>query len=305
MGVQAEDAEANVEEWSQVSTTTDRAESLQAEARRRFRESLEAGSPVPASELGAALGRSTRWAQDRIREAETDLAREQADADAQRRSADAQRAQREEEERAARAAQVQTLPEIEVGIPTGNELLVSNGAAHAAGGFVPDATTSRMDEVAQRALRNEAHATTGADNNRSARSAGGAVGWARMGFWLGLAVSVVANMLHAAKPDTAGKASVAEIAAAAVWPVFLLISIEVLSRTSWPGRAWPMIARWLGTVLVAAVAGMESYWHMRGLLISWGETKFLASAGPLAVDGLMLLAATSLLVSASRKEQEQ
>jgi hypothetical protein len=40
-----------------------------------------------------------------------------------------------------------------------------------------------------------------------------------------------------------------------------------------------------------------SYRHMAGLLASWGEDTLSAYLGPLAVDGLMILAAAGFVMS--------
>jgi hypothetical protein len=114
-------------------------------------------------------------------------------------------------------------------------------------------------------------------------------------------VSIAANVLHAMSEPAAPAAAVA---GAAVWPVFLLIAVEILSRVQW-GQHWGQ--RWaglIGAAAVAIVAAIESYMHMRGLLLSWGETPFLATIGPLAVDGLMVLAGMALLAIGDTSDQE-
>lgn len=135
---------------------------------------------------------------------------------------------------------------------------------------------------------------------------GKAVAW--LAFIVGITVSVAANVLHAKLPDPAaavgtvgevgdgiGQAGAAELLGAAFWPIALLLAIEVLTRVLWPAGAWWAIARFGGVGLVAAVAAIVSYRHMSGLLTSWGEDPLNAHIGPLAVDGLMLIAAAALL----------
>jgi hypothetical protein len=58
---------------------------------------------------------------------------------------------------------------------------------------------------------------------------------------------------------------------------------------------WWGIARYGGTGLVAVVAAVMSYRHMRSLLASYGEDPLNAAIGPLAVDGLMVVAGFALL----------
>ncbi|MFD7161670.1 DUF2637 domain-containing protein [Kribbella sp. NPDC059898] len=124
------------------------------------------------------------------------------------------------------------------------------------------------------------------------------VAW--LAFATGIGASVAANMLHAAE----GGAHVAELIGAAFWPLALLLSIELLTRVTWP-RGWLWgTGRFVGVGLVAVVAFVLSYRHMAGLLTSWGEDTVNAHLGPLAVDGLMLVAATALLaITRTRKNR--
>lgn len=126
---------------------------------------------------------------------------------------------------------------------------------------------------------------------RGSRSAG--IGWARFGFWLGLGVSIAANVLHALQPA----APAAAVIGSAVWPVLLLIAVEVLSRVDWGTHRGQRIAGLAGAGVVAIVAAIASYQHMRGLLLGWGEPPFLAAIEPIAVDGLMVLCGMALLVA--------
>lgn len=121
-------------------------------------------------------------------------------------------------------------------------------------------------------------------------------------FAAGITVSIAANMLHAHIGDS--PAGPAELIGAAFWPIALLLALEVLTRVSWPaGFWWWGFARFVGVGLVALVAAFVSYRHMAGLLTDWGEDWWNAHLGPLAVDGLMLIAAAALLaISRTRSE---
>jgi hypothetical protein len=119
--------------------------------------------------------------------------------------------------------------------------------------------------------------------------AGRVIAW--FAFALGIAVSVAGNILHSAITP----AGLGELVGAAFWPLALMLSIEILTRVRWQsGKRW-MGARVVGLFLVGLVAAVLSYRHLAGLMTSWGEDWFNAHLGPLAVDGLMLLAATALL----------
>lgn len=110
-------------------------------------------------------------------------------------------------------------------------------------------------------------------------------------FAVGIVVSVLGNIGHAASDGM----QPGEWAGAAFWPVALLLSVEILVRVRWqPEKRWT-VARFTGLVVVSIVAAILSYLHLRSLLIVWQYGAFQATIGPLAVDGLMLIAASALL----------
>jgi hypothetical protein len=153
-----------------------------------------------------------------------------------------------------------------------------------------------------------------ASTERPVRPRGWLVAW--LSFAVGGLVSVAANIAHTLYPTAAQLAtwtaagnpadtwapSPGAMAFAAFWPIALILSVEVLTRVSWrPGFLFGL-ARYGGTTLVAAVAAVMSYRHMSGLLAIWGEDVWGAHLGPLAVDGLMVVAAAALLTM-SRTEK--
>jgi hypothetical protein len=82
-----------------------------------------------------------------------------------------------------------------------------------------------------------------------------------------------------------------------VWPVFLLVAVELLARVPWPhGINWQLL-RWAGMVPVAAVAALVSYRHLSGLLAFYREEPLVCVLGPLAVDGLMVMATGAILAT--------
>lgn len=133
--------------------------------------------------------------------------------------------------------------------------------------------------------------------------------WATVAFLLGIAVSVAANVAHTWHPGEGvlrryalvhGSAQgwrpeVGAQIGAATYPVALLLTVEILSRVAWPaGKAWNL-ARFGGAGMVALVSAIVSYRHMSGLLGAYGEDWLTAAIGPLAVDGLMVVASMALL----------
>jgi hypothetical protein len=85
------------------------------------------------------------------------------------------------------------------------------------------------------------------------------------------------------------------VVSAIVWPVFLLIAVEILIRIGWPhGVSW-VLARFVGMLPIIGVAAFVSYRHLSGLLAFYGEEPIVCVIGPLAVDGLMVMATTALM----------
>ena len=73
----------------------------------------------------------------------------------------------------------------------------------------------------------------------------------------------------------------------------LLLVAEMVTRGTRPTGITAVI-QWSGTAVVAAVAAVVSYGHMRALLLSYGETALVACLLPLSVDGLLLVASVAL-----------
>lgn len=119
------------------------------------------------------------------------------------------------------------------------------------------------------------------------------------GFIFGTVVSVAANVLAArippadAKPDWAPRVDTQ--LGSAVWPLALLLSIEVLARVAWPKGLWWGIARFGGLSIVASGAFAISYQHINHVLASWGYEMLSQGVGPLVIDGLMIICGVAML----------
>lgn len=123
--------------------------------------------------------------------------------------------------------------------------------------------------------------------------------WALAGFGLGSLVSVGFNLqsawLPAAQHGPTWSPSLASQAAAIVWPLTLIVSVEVLSRIAWPdGWGWRLV-RTSGILAVALGSATISYGHIYEVLTAWGYDKHQAIVGPLVVDGLMLISGFALV----------
>jgi hypothetical protein len=131
-------------------------------------------------------------------------------------------------------------------------------------------------------------------------------GWAYAGAIGGGAVSIAANIAHSFLPPDGAPAGwtpeVGAVVGAVVWPVFLFIAVEIFVRNIWPqGPSWGLL-RWAGLLPVAGVAAFVSYRHLSGLLAHYGEEPIICIIGPLAVDGLMIMA-TGALYAGSRAKR--
>jgi hypothetical protein len=130
-------------------------------------------------------------------------------------------------------------------------------------------------------------------------------GWAYAGAVLGGAVSVAANIAHSYVPPAGTPAGWqppgGAVAFAVVWPVFLFVAVEILARVDWRRAGRWGVVRYAGLLPVALVAAGVSYRHLSGLLAFYGEDRPIAAFGPLAVDGLMVMATGALIATAGRR----
>ncbi len=124
-------------------------------------------------------------------------------------------------------------------------------------------------------------------------------GWAYIGAGLGGLVSIAANVAHSYVPPLGAPTDWhphrGAVVGAVFWPFALFVVVEIFARIAWPsGLRWYAI-RFGGLLPVAAVAAVVSYRHLSGLLAYYGEDQLTAVIGPLAVDGLMVMASGALV----------
>jgi hypothetical protein len=121
------------------------------------------------------------------------------------------------------------------------------------------------------------------------------------GFIFGSVMSIAANVLHTWLPATTQPPNwtpgIAPQIGAAVWPIGLLLSVEILSRVKWP-HTWPWhLARYGGAGTVALGSAIISYGHVHQLLLAWHYDNLAATVGPLVIDGLMTISGFALLTT--------
>ncbi|MFF5081115.1 DUF2637 domain-containing protein [Actinoplanes sp. NPDC000266] len=114
------------------------------------------------------------------------------------------------------------------------------------------------------------------------------VRWAvRATLLLGVAASVVANILHALDNPISQ--------AIAAWPpLALLLTVELISRVPVHHKLLAA-ARFVATATIAGIAAWVSYWHMVGVAARYGETGASPYLLPLSVDGLIVVASICLV----------
>jgi hypothetical protein len=130
-------------------------------------------------------------------------------------------------------------------------------------------------------------------------------GWAYLGAILGGAVSIAANVAHSYVPPTDAPSGwspqTGAVIGAIFWPSALFVAVEILARVAWPAAARWFALRFAGLLPVALVAAVVSYGHLAGLLAFYGESPWTAAIGPLAVDGLMVMATGALIATGPRR----
>lgn len=119
-------------------------------------------------------------------------------------------------------------------------------------------------------------------------------------FLFGTVVSVGFNVLAAFLVPTDAaegwRPDVWTILGAAVWPLALLGSIELLARVPWPDTVLARVIRYGAMSVVALFAAAISYQHIRSVLLAWRYNELSSGVGPLVIDGLMVLAGYAMVV---------
>lgn len=169
---------------------------------------------------------------------------------------------------------------------------------HASRAATEDAAMTTRGGSSDSLLHSRRIGTRARDTDATDRG-GKVVAWA--GFVSGSVLSILMNWLHTwlpAKENPGWTPDIWPQIGSAVWPVFLLLSVETLARVRWQqGLLWAL-ARYGGIGTVAAGAAVISYGHVRAVLESWGYGSVGSGVGPLVLDGLMVLSGFALLSEA-------
>lgn len=245
---------------------------LQERARQAFRDSVTNGEPLSGKALGELFERGERWGRDRIAEARKDT-----DTVSSPRRRPARKAAPKVTEPAGKTAEV-----------------AGQTSRHEA---KPAVQSSRGGDATSRQNPLTSDGTVAAPGGRL-------VSW--VGFVFGSIMSVAANVLHtwlpAADMGPGWTPGIASQVGAAVWPIGLLLSVEVLSRVQWQTGFWWSLARYGGAGTVALGSAVISYGHLRDVLAAWGYGTLAAHVGPLVLDGLMVISGFALLAMSTHKK---
>jgi hypothetical protein len=168
-------------------------------------------------------------------------------------------------------------------------------------------STGRADTAAVGESARQPHGTDTADSSAAtAVPLPGARFVAWLGFAFGSVMSVAANVLHAWLPaeelPAGWSPGIAPQIGSAVWPIGLLLSVEVLSRVRWAPGIWWALARYGGAGTVALGSAVISYGHLREVLLAWDYGPLGAAVGPLVLDGLMVVSGFALLTMSRDRE---
>lgn len=123
--------------------------------------------------------------------------------------------------------------------------------------------------------------------------------YALVGFGLGSLESVAFNVLAAFIGPTGygfelWQSLLPALLGAAVWPIALLVSVEVLARVEWEAHWGWWFVRVGGILLVALASAVISYGHIHAVLKFWKYGWLEAGVGPLVIDGQMLISGFAL-----------
>lgn len=131
-------------------------------------------------------------------------------------------------------------------------------------------------------------------------------GVAYLSLAVGSGVSIAGNIADTYRvAETAGRAvDTLDIVISAFWPAAVLLAIEMFVSHLWP-RSVPMqTVRWLGSLGIGFVAMYVSWHHLADLLSSRGQDSVVSWLGPLAIDGLAIMATGLILSSRGHKLDE-
>lgn len=128
-------------------------------------------------------------------------------------------------------------------------------------------------------------------------------GVAYLSLAVGSGVSIAGNIADTYRvAETAGRqVDTLDIVISAFWPAAVLLAIEMFVSHLWPRTVAMQAVRWLGSLGIGFVAMYVSWHHLADLLSSRGQDSVVSWLGPLAIDGLAIMATGLILSSRGHK----
>lgn len=112
---------------------------------------------------------------------------------------------------------------------------------------------------------------------------------------VGAGLSVAGNLADTYR--TRGAATgMLDQALAAAWPVLVLLAVHMFVNPNWSQRIMFQVWRWVGVLAIGGMAMVVSWTHLHDLMASRGQLAIVAILGPLAIDGMAIMA-TGLILS--------
>ena len=122
----------------------------------------------------------------------------------------------------------------------------------------------------------------------------GAVAYVSLGVGAGL--SMAGNLADTYRTRGAGQVDALDKILALAWPALVILAIEMFVSERWTRSAMFQIWRWTGCLAIGSMAMVASWTHLHDLLASRGQLAVVAILGPLAIDGMAIMA-TGLILS--------
>lgn len=112
---------------------------------------------------------------------------------------------------------------------------------------------------------------------------------------VGAGLSVAGNLADTYRTRGADIDNLDKIMAAA-WPILVILAIEMFVSPRWSPKPMFQVWRWVGCLAVGGMAMVVSWTHLHDLMSARGQLVVVAVFGPLAIDGMAIMA-TGLILS--------
>lgn len=112
---------------------------------------------------------------------------------------------------------------------------------------------------------------------------------------VGAGLSVAGNLADTYRTRGADVDNLDRVMAAG-WPILVLLAIEMFVSPRWSPRRMFQVWRWVGCLAVGGMAMVVSWTHLHDLMTARSQLPVVAIVGPLAIDGMAIMA-TGLILS--------